>query len=249
MSSSLVYLTPPADEFETAYLDARSKENRLYPDEVVRQLPVLSSHHPQADEWRLRQKNIAALIAHLTNTGAQNILDLGCGNGWLTHQLISGKTDTQVLGMDVNAAELEQAQRLFARENCRFAYGDIFTAKIEQAPFDRIILASCAQYFPDLSALLDRLLELLTSNGEIHILDSPLYTQQTVEEARIRTQQYYKQQGVHSMQNHYHHHKWEDLKSYNSEILYDPTQLANKLKRKLGVRLSPFPWIIIRPST
>lgn len=246
MSSNLVYLTPPENDFEEAYLAARSKEDRLYPDEVVQDLPYLPSDHAQAKEWGLRQQNVEELIRYLHEKQPQRILDLGCGNGWLTHQLKAPKSKQEVLGVDINARELLQAQRLFANQQCHFAYGDIFEADLADKSFEAIVVASCAQYFPSLPDLLNRLLELLRPGGEIHLFDSPIYHNKTVPQARKRTDQYYQQQGVPAMQAHYHHHSWEELQAFNYELIYQPSQLINRIKRKLGYQLSPFPWLIIR---
>lgn len=249
MSNSLVYLTPAEEAFEAAYLSARRSEGRLYPDELVRQLPRVPASHPQASEWQLRQRNVDQLLSYLRNSKANRILDLGCGNGWLTHQLQHATNSEFVLGLDVNATELEQALSLFGNDNCHFAYGDIFTAQIEQAPFDAIILASCAQYFPNLETLLCRLLELLTPKGEIHLLDTPIYDPETVEMARQRTLQYYQSEEKKAMQLFYHHHDWTNLAPFHYQVKYDPTTLLNRIRRKLGQSLSPFPWLVIRHHT
>ncbi len=245
MSSSLVYLTPPKEGFEAAYINARKSEGRLYPDEIVRELPWIPADHPQNQEWRLRQRNVEQLLVHLDEKKANSILDLGCGNGWLTHQLLHSGGAGFVLGLDVNATELEQAQSLFGNKGCQFAYGDIFKAKLKQAPFDAIVLASCAQYFPNLEALLNRLAKLLAPAGEIHLLDTPIYDTDAVAEARERTLQYYEAEGKQAMQSFYHHHDWSNLSAFNYELKYNPTTLLNRIRRKLGQSLSPFPWLII----
>lgn len=246
MSNSLVYLTPPNKEFEAAYISARKSEGRLYPDDLVRALPRMPAAHPQAKEWQLRQHNVQQLLRYLSERAVKSVLDLGCGNGWLTHQLLGAGNCELALGLDVNATELEQGLSLFGNENCQFAYGDIFKAQLEQAPFDAIILASCAQYFPDLSALLQRLLELLTPAGEIHLLDTPIYDTEKVEEARLRTRRYYQSAENRGMQSFYHHHDWESLTGINFQLKYDPSTLLHRIRRKLGQSLSPFPWLIIR---
>lgn len=248
MSKKLVYLTPPEDSFEAAYLEVREKEERLYPDDIVKRLPILPQDHPQAEEWALRQRNIELLKAHVAQRQAQDVLDLGCGNGWLTHQLVEENSSRKVLGLDINAAELEQANRLFSSDQCTFAYGDIFQAELTPQSFDIITLVSCAQYFPSLPILLNRLQQLLQAEGEIHILDTPFYDSAELAAARKRTDDYYAQQGVSLMSNHYHHRSWAELKGYRYEIKYNPRTLGSRIQRKLGLKRSPFPWLIIHRS-
>lgn len=242
--NNLTHLTPPENDFEAAYLEARIKEGRLYPDEIVKQLPYLPLEHPQAREWKLRQHNVKLLLEQLKKQPKSSILDLGCGNGWLTHQLVTNE-EVQVLGMDINTPELEQANRLFTTKQCSFAYGDIFKATLPEQSFDCILLVSCIQYFPDLNKLMQCLTLLLKPAGEIHIIDSPIYEQAGKVLAQARTQTYYQEQGSSKMETHYHHHCWEDLSDFSYKKQYNPSSLTNKVIRKIGIARSPFPWIIV----
>lgn len=245
---NLYFLTPEKDQFEKAYLEVRAIEGRVYEDDVVRQLPHLPKGHPQYFEWKLRQFNTRRLLDHLSKTKPRAVLDLGCGNGWLTHQLARA-TKAQVLGLDVNKVELLQASRLFDNAQCRFAYGDIFQTTFPKPSFDAIVLDSCVQYFPNLPQLLDRLLDLLRTNGELHILDSPFYDQKELANARDRTTTYYQKRGSGEMAQHYFHHSWSALNPYTHQVIYQPHALLARLRRKLLGEGSPFPWIILRPKS
>ncbi|MDB4728369.1 class I SAM-dependent methyltransferase [Saprospiraceae bacterium] len=241
---NLYYLTLEKDDFEKAYLKVREQEGRLYSDEIVAQLPRLPQRHPHFKEWKMRQWNTERLLQYLQKKEAHSILDLGCGNGWLTHQ-IANRTNSQVLGVDINSTELIQANRLFSNDNCQFAYCDIFQEGLPAKYFDIIILDSCVQYFPNLNQLINRLQKFLKSNGEIHILDSPFYDEKMVEKARQRSQDYYLDRGEEKMKAHYFHHTWDALQQNTYKIIYQPDTFKNWLARKLFGRGTPFPWILI----
>lgn len=241
---NLYFLTREEDDFEKAYLNVREKEGRLYSDEIVAQLPRLPKGHPHFKEWKMRQWNTERLLQYLQKKEANSILDLGCGNGWLTHQ-IAKRTKAKVLGVDINSTELLQANRLFSNDNCQFAYGDIFQEGLPMYFFDIIILDSCVQYFPDLKQLVNRLQSFLKRNGEIHILDSPFYDEKKVKEARQRSYDYYLERGNEKMKAHYFHHTWQTLQQYNYKILYRPDTFLNWLGRKFLKQGTPFPWILI----
>ncbi|MEO1623804.1 MAG: class I SAM-dependent methyltransferase [Bacteroidota bacterium] len=241
----MYFLSLPEGEFEQAYLRVRQQEGRLYPDRWVRQLPELPKEHPHHAEWRLRQYNTKRLLTYLKGRPGHTWLDLGCGNGWLAHRL-AAEADKQVLGVDINLPELEQAVRLFDAPNCRFAYGDVFEDCWPSTAFDGIILNSCIQYFSDLDSLIDRLRQLLRPKGEIHILDSPFYEQSELAAARDRSRRYYEEQGVVEMQGKYHHHSWESLQAHTPQLYYQPQHWTNRLRRRLLGQGTPFPWIIIR---
>lgn len=243
------YLSDPSgrQNFEPAYLAVRKAEQRIYDDAQVRRLPEVDPAYRHAREWTLRRDSLARLLADLQQGGAAHtILDLGCGNGWMTHRL-GALPGCRVLGLDLNAHELEQAARVFADQpQLAFAYGDIFEDILPPASFTRIILASCIQYFPDLPALIARLLRLLTPGGELHILDSPLYTPQTIEAARRRTREYYAGMGFSEMAGFYFHHQQNELARFRPQVCYDPASWGQKLSRRLGGRTgSPFVWLKI----
>lgn len=229
------------------YLRVREKEGRLYSDEVVAHFPIASQTHPLWAEWRARAASAARLTEYLTRLPKpMTILDLGCGNGWLSNRaaLVMG---CRVMGVDFNPRELSQAARVF-RENRRLAFvqADIFQAPFGERRFDLVLLASAAQYFSDLPALIRRLLALLSERGEIHLLDSPFYAPAEVAHAHERSQAYYTALGFPQMAAHYHHHGWETLSEFKPALLYDPHSALNRWRRRLRLPFSPFPWIRLR---
>ncbi len=244
---AVYYLSPLQEDFEQNYIAIRQREGRVYADPIVSSLPHLPAGHPHHLEWQLRQGSTQRLLHYLRQSDAQQILDLGCGNGWLSHQM-AYDDKVEVLGMDINRLELEQATRLFGQERCRFAYGDIFEVQWPAQTFDEIVLNSCAQYFPSISQLLDRLLLLLREGGCIHLLDSPIYSKDQVVAARKRSQAYFSSQDQMGMEQYYHHHSWDDLRPYTHRVAYAPDRWLARLRRRFFKNDSPFPWIIIRQS-
>jgi SAM-dependent methyltransferase len=228
------------------YLHVREKEGRLYSDEVVRGLPGLPPAHPLRAEWRARAASAARLCAYLAQLARPlTILELGCGNGWLTNRLAQVQ-DCRAVGVDLNHHELSQAARLFAGHRLTFLAADIFQAPFGERSFDAIIIASAIQYFPDPSALIRRLMPLLSERGEIHVLDSPLYAPSEIADARARTQAHYAALGFPEMAGHYHHHTLDALAGFHPTLLYDPRSPLARLRRRLRLADSPFPWIRLR---
>jgi SAM-dependent methyltransferase len=132
-----------------------------------------------------------------------------------------------------------QARRVFAhRQNVTWVAADIFCPPFGRS-FNVVVMASSIQYFPDLSQLIEALLPILRDNGEIHILDSPLYSKDDLPAARERSRRYYEQLGFPSMAAHYHHHTPAALDPYHPVWLYHPDP---------SVKDSPFPWIRLRPG-
>jgi 2-polyprenyl-3-methyl-5-hydroxy-6-metoxy-1,4-benzoquinol methylase len=101
------------DGFADLYIDMRNKEKRFLSDCKVMFLPDIDENHVHYKEWRIRKQSSQRLIDYLkTKNKPLNILEVGCGNGWLSAKLhtISG---AKVTGIDVNEPEIQQAQRVF----------------------------------------------------------------------------------------------------------------------------------------
>ncbi|HEX8040754.1 MAG TPA: class I SAM-dependent methyltransferase [Chryseosolibacter sp.] len=233
-------------QFERVYLSVREKEQRLYPDEIVKALPDFHAGSALEKEWRIRKETMKRVMNYLREKAdgiPVTILEVGCGNGWLCSHL-AGIEKSRVLGLDVNERELLQAARVFHQhENLQFACGDILTSSLS-VEFDFIILAASIQYFRNPRLLLGKLLSLLAPGGEIHIVDSPFYDDEHVQAAATRSETYFEKTGDPSMKDHYFHHSYSILRTFNAEMMYDPASSLNRLRRKFR-SASPFPWIRI----
>ena len=264
----LHYLARPGtfDSIEQPYVDVRRSEGRLFDDSLVRQLPKLPRALPLAAEWTIRDASSKRLIAALaafarnlpgTVTTGVSILDLGCGNGWLSARL-ARLPGSRVLGLDINSVELEQANRVFGHvPNLRFAYGDIFSlsgplnntddhrADIDTS-FDIIVCASALQYFDNLSELVIKLRSSLNPSGQIHFLDSPVYNSDAeVAAAQARTKAYFEHLKV-DPHPAYHSHRLSTLLALGAVIHYNPHGLFVRALRIAGLHNpNPFYWLML----
>lgn len=250
LSNSLYYqkdLRRPGP-FETYYRDLREKENRQFPDELVKKLPETPPGHPLQREWLVRKKSLDKLVHYLSQKKTvHRILEVGCGNGWLSNRL-SQALPAEICGLDVNESELKQASNLFAGPGVSFVYGSLWEPVVPLNTFDITILASSIQYFPDLKKLIQRLREFNTTDGEIHILDSPFYdSAHDADAARGRSRKYFKSLGFPEMADHYFHHTFNGLMNFNFSLMYNPNSFPARFQRRLmHSPLSPFPWIRIQ---
>ncbi len=219
-------------DFESAYIQVRKLENRVYSDEEVKRLPLSLK---QSHEWKLRAKSAARFEAYLAKHHPNSsVLEIGCGNGWFAN--VCAKQVKQVCGVDLNKTELEQASRVFNTEKLDFYYWDIFDESPFRSGFDLIVLNAVVQYFSDFAQLLERLKTLLGKKGEIHLIDSPFYFDEEIPAARQRTRDYYEKMGVPAMSEFYFHHNMEFLSSF--ETMYKP----NKIRQVFQGKDSPFCW-------
>ena len=230
------------NDFEERYLLLRQKEQRIYTDEELYRLPHISARHVHSREWLIRKGSCRRLIDRLeSKKGILSILEIGCGNGWLSHQL-SRIPGSRVIGLDINLAELQQAARVFnTNSKLKFIYGDIRSGIISDLKFDVIVFAASIQYFSSMKEILDVALSHLYSDGEIHITDSPFYKPEAVDAAVERTKSYYMEMGYPEMSRYYYHHRITEFDGYHHKILRNPFSARNKFFGK-----NPFFWISVK---
>jgi len=242
----LEYRSNPADycEKERLYLEVRRREGRVPTDEALLQLPHVKTPAALAKEWRWRKRSLERLDTYLKKQYGQQpirLLDLGCGNGWMSN-ILASQPEREVWATDLNEMELLQGSRVFPKENLRFVYADVLQGMLPGRYFDVIVLAASVQYFPDLKQLMAVMRTLLKPKGSIHILDSYFYGD---EEARLaaeqRTMAYYQQMGMPEMASFYHHHLWKEAQ--NLGAVNQNRRLGVYLRQRLGY-LAPFPWLI-----
>jgi ubiquinone/menaquinone biosynthesis C-methylase UbiE len=245
------YLSNPvqSEKFRQTYLEVRINEGRLLMDDQVKSLPLLPNDHTHFREWQLRADSLKRFEQYIKrNPPGGHVLDLGCGNGWFTHK-IAELTGQEIIGLDINIAELEQAARIFKNENLRFFYGDIFEDIFHQNSFHLITLNASAQYFPDIHELIERLFYFLQDAGEIHFLDTHFYKDEdAAQKAAEGTKAYYSTLGFPEMSSHYHHHLLKALHQMETiklKIGNNNSKLKSQNLKLFRRKTSPFPWIRI----
>jgi SAM-dependent methyltransferase len=247
LKQGVYYLSEPQHdpEFENLYLKVRTIEKRVFNDEEVKRLPFISAENRHKKEWGLRINSTNRFLNYLKKQQVKNVLEVGCGNGWFCNRMAEA-TNAEITGVDVNRLELEQASRLFKKDNLKFTYGDIFERIFPAETFDIIVINSAVQYFQDIEKLIQRLFYFLAKDGEIHFLDSPFYKVNEVNGAKKRTADYFRSLDAAEMENHYFHHAYDRLKPFDFKVLYAPGSIKNKLIQIFTGQDSPFPWIRIK---
>jgi len=234
-------------EFSELYTKVRKKERRLYDDQTLVKLPVISKQHPLHNEWKMRGNTLKMLKHYLQKRlDILNILDLGCGNGWMSNKL-SGITGKTIFAVDVNNEELKQAARVFRKDNLIFIHADIFKLDPSFFQFDAIIISGALSYFFNPKMVLENCLTLLKTNGELHMIDNLFYSPAEIENAKKRSENYFAKLGYPEMSKHFYHLNKELLKDFQTSIIYKPNRMFNKIRKIINGNInSPATWYCIR---
>lgn len=231
------------NQFEKLYLQVRKSEQRIYTDDEVKRLPSVPPGHIHFKEWEIRKKSLNKFISFLKQKNKPlKILEIGCGNGWLSASIARSDQSLEITGADINNEELAQARRVFTSlPNLDFVYTNIDSGELKKQSFDVVLFAASIQYFSSLRKIIDEALKLLRIDGEIHIIDTIFYKGSEIIAAKKRSDDYFNSIGFPEAGKHYFHHSLDDLVNFEFKILQRP---ASRIGRIFG-NTNPFYWIRI----
>ncbi|GAA2716524.1 MULTISPECIES: class I SAM-dependent methyltransferase [Streptomyces] len=103
------------------------------------------------------------------------VLDLGCGDGAVSEQLLLRDAAMSLVGVDPDAALLDAARARLG-DRARFVEGDASAVARLFRPdaFDVVVLANCIHLVPDLAEALDAIGEVLVGGGRL-VFNSAFY--------------------------------------------------------------------------
>ncbi|MBK6729541.1 MAG: class I SAM-dependent methyltransferase [Bacteroidetes bacterium] len=233
--------------FANVYAAVRKAEGWDYDGAVLQSLPHVNTHDPLFNFWKSRNVSTQFLITYLREKNNQNlILDVGCGNGWLTHLLATEFADTEFYGVDIFKEELHKAANAFQLANLNWIFGDVSDNLFQPKSFNTILLCASAQYFSDFINLMSQLQNYLADDGKIIIIDTPFYSESEFIKAKERTIVYYNNLQFPEMSNHYHHRRYSDLQNLKFKLLYKPGW-QNRLTHFIsGKAIMQFPVIVLK---
>lgn len=138
---------------------------------------IIKSWNKNAFEWikvidnadiESRKFTNKAILDLIGNSPAIKILDVGCGEGWLTRSL--GTMGKFVVGLDAIPELLENAKIKGDGTYYQMSYEDIILGKpIPESPFDAAVFNFCLYQREGLSQLLKQVKKSLSENGYIAI--------------------------------------------------------------------------------
>src|ERR1700689_4380286 len=99
-----------------------------------------------------------------------NILDLGCGAGWLSSLLAEQVPEGRVIGIDVSDEMIRRARRRNVNvENAMFVIGEAEQIPWDAAFFDKAISVESAYYWPNPAKAMSEIFRVLCEGGSAWI--------------------------------------------------------------------------------
>lgn len=224
---------PEQTESTFALEQWRKKDNRIWSDEEAIEFPKTFFYNLHREEWSIKAEMADAVRNYLYHEAKSvySVLEVGCGCGWFSN-ILSHFTKGSIIGIDQGASQIEQATRLFAKENLAFRRGDFFQTRLRKNSFDFIILIDSHQWQGSLDEITARAKTLLTPGGELHILSSSLPSNRTIQKQQEVFAQYCSDKLMGSVPQHLHWASKEDFFANGFEELNSPSFLNRMFNRK-----------------
>lgn len=100
-----------------------------------------------------------------------NVLDVGCGAGWLSRRLAELVPEGRVVGMDISDEMIRHARRASVDfDNLMFVTGEVAQIPWQPHFFSHVISVESSYYWPDPAAGVKDILRVLTDRGSAWIL-------------------------------------------------------------------------------
>lgn len=176
------FLTPARrarlEPFITQYRTVRDRDGhrREWPADHYRTLPTVAPDNPQAVEWILRRETYHHLLRWVLASSSQpmRILDVGAGTAWLSNRLaMLGQRVVAVDAMDDEADGLGACRHYGAPMLAVQADFDALPFAPKQ--FDLVVFNGSLHYAPDPAATLARARRMLSQDGVLAVMDSPMF--------------------------------------------------------------------------
>jgi SAM-dependent methyltransferase len=101
----------------------------------------------------------------------ENVLDIGCGGGWLSRLIAPRLPDGRMVGMDVSDEMVRHARRnCAALDNCVFVVGGADEIPWEPNFFTKIISVESSYYWPDPAQGIREIFRVLREGGSAWIV-------------------------------------------------------------------------------
>ena len=122
----------------------------------------ISSRVDQEEKNRLNQ-----MILNRIPAGVSSVLDVGCGNGWLSQAMVSDKVT--VISMDISSRNPVEAVKRNTHPHHEALIADVYHLPLQENFVDCIVASEIMEHVPDPAMFIEKLLFVLRPGGKLII--------------------------------------------------------------------------------
>ncbi len=172
------------DEWESKYLEGASCAIHPYgfPVFITPSEIIVDDEYQEYDPYRVEQNldsefhkrrinNTLYLIDNISKSSTINrILDIGCGEGYITSEVAKSFSNAKVYGVDYSLSAIEKASLRF--ENINFAVANAYNLPFQESYFDVVVCNNLWEHVPDPINLAKNISKILRPGGAL-IISTP----------------------------------------------------------------------------
>jgi SAM-dependent methyltransferase len=165
------------EPFALQYRLVREREGyRVKSAAYYRALPEVDSEDQSSAQWAVRRESYDRLrrLAILSSGRTARVLDVGAGNGWLSHRLAAAGHAAVALDMLDDDRDGLGATRVYATPFTA-VQADFDALPFARGQFDLVIFNGSLHYAPNADGTLTRARTMLAPGGSLVVMDSPLF--------------------------------------------------------------------------
>ena len=183
---------PTLERFAADYTLHRAREGRAYCERELLDLPYLESG-AFADQWAIRSRTFDAFMRRILRpmariAGPLTVLDLGAGNGWLSHRVALDGHRAIALDIRGDATDGLGAAAPFHRRvpgKIVPIVASFDSIPLDPASVDIALFNASLHYATDLGGAVAEARRIVRPGGKLAILDSPFYRSEEQGEAMV----------------------------------------------------------------
>ena len=146
---------------------AQSPSDQILRDEFNRWAEAGRGEGMEEDHWPITKP----VLAQMQMARDENVIDVGCGAGWLSRTLARGVPEGRVVGMDISDEMIRHARAASLDfHNLVFVVGEVSEIPWEANFFSKAISVESSYYWPDPAKGLREIHRVLHEGGSAWIL-------------------------------------------------------------------------------
>ena len=118
---------------------------------------------PWIEDGQIRYEHLHRLEFAKQFVKNKNVLDLACGEGYLSYEL--SKIAKNVVGIDIDKASIQHALEKYHSANLKFVHGSMLQIPLSKEKFDVIICFEALEHVADHETLLSQIKKFLDPSG------------------------------------------------------------------------------------
>lgn len=163
-----IILPKNKDAVESATeLHEQSRTEFNYIDHYEKDAEIFDYHEKSDDVTENERARLNQKIIRQISKNSKRILDVGCGNGWLSKAIQNDQN--QVVSMDIALNNVQKALLNEPHKNHSGLVADVFHLPFEKNSFDSIVASEIIEHVYDPKKFIECLFQVLKPGGELII--------------------------------------------------------------------------------